>query len=162
MLSHGLVQLGDGPTHCVGEHDASQLDLMFVNDVSVVDTCSVLSPLADHCPTLLQLKFCHTLVMGQPLEFWDYNNADFLGLNNSLLQADWSTIFASASAEESLALWQNIVLSAVIQFVPRVSTLSRPNNKPWYTSHLCRLRRQRDRLFQRSKCLHHDHRLPVA
>ena len=42
---------------------------------------------------------------------------------------------------------------AVEIFVPRRVSTKRPGNKPWYTSYLCRLRRLRDRLFQRSKRL---------
>ena len=99
MTDLGLSQLVDGPTRCVGESSAAQLDLMFVSDVSVVESTNVLSPVSDYCPTLLGLRFSHALVK-QYRTFWDFNNGDFDGLNNHLSSLDWSPVFESSDAEE--------------------------------------------------------------
>ena len=47
-------------------------------------------------------------------------------------------------------------------FVPEKQVRTRPSNRPWYSSRLCRIRRQRDRLFNRSKKLPASHRLSLA
>ena len=57
MADFGLFQIVDGPTRAAGTQQASQLDLMFIDKISLVDSCQVLSPLADHSPTLMKLNF---------------------------------------------------------------------------------------------------------
>ena len=47
-------------------------------------------------------------------------------------------------------------------FVPEKQVRTRPSNRPWYSPTLCRIRRQRDRLYQCSKKLPADHRLSVC
>lgn len=160
MLDHGLTELVEGPTRLTAG-SSSQLDLMFTNDVSAVDNCKTLPPVSDHCATLLQLNLsyssrtkCHST--------WDYNNADFSGLNNFLSTVDWSPVFASSDVNEALSFWENLVLSSLEAFVPRKHKLPQPAKKPWYSSYLLRLRRQRDRLFHRSKTLDKTHRLSIA
>ena len=50
---NGLTQLVAGATRCPHLSSAAQLDLIFVNDISRVNSCQVLPQLSDHCPTLL-------------------------------------------------------------------------------------------------------------
>ena len=57
MADFGLFQIVDGPTRTAGTQQASQLDLMFIDKISLVDSCQVLSPLADHRPTLMKSNF---------------------------------------------------------------------------------------------------------
>ena len=49
----GLFQTVGGLTRAAGTQQASQLELMFIDKTSLVDSCQVLSPLADHSHTLL-------------------------------------------------------------------------------------------------------------
>ena len=44
----GLFQLVSGPTRAAGTKSAAQLDLMFINNVSVVESCDVLPPISEH------------------------------------------------------------------------------------------------------------------
>lgn len=162
MVDYGLVQLVEGPTRSSTESSASQLDLMFANDLSVVESCSVLPPVADHCPTILQFRVNFIIRSRQCRKLWDYKNADFAGLNNFLTSVDWSTVCESADASHALSLWENIVLSSLEAFIPRKIHSPQPQNKPWYSSYLCRLRRQRSRLFHRSKSLDKNHHLSIA
>ncbi len=161
-VEHGLDQVVDGPTRAVGTSAAAQLDLMFTNNASVVDSCSVLSPLADHCPTVLRLRFRHQRKPTRRHAFWDFNHADLPGLNVFLQSTDWSQVLSSTDASQSLDSWYRLLLSAVGQFVPQIMSTAHTGNKPWYSSFLCRLRRQRDRLFQHSKHRDPQHRLSVA
>ena len=48
------------------------------------------------------------------------------------------------------------------QFVPKIVYTVRPGNKPWYSPLLYHLRRQRERLYRRSKHLVEHHHLRVA
>ena len=47
-------------------------------------------------------------------------------------------------------------------FVPEKQVRTRPPNRPWYSATLCRIRRQRDRLYLCFKKLPADHRLSVC
>ena len=58
-ISHGLVQIVNGPTRASGSSCAAQLDLMFIDNVSLVSKCEILSPVADHNPTIAQLSLSH-------------------------------------------------------------------------------------------------------
>ena len=75
---------------------------------------------------------------------------------------DWSPVLASTCPADALSLWESIFLSSVKAFVPHSSAVSRAKNKPWHSSYLCCLRRQRDRLFHRSKRLTSGHHLSLA
>ena len=55
MYDHGLAQMVEGPTR-FSSSSASQLDLIFIDNSDAVIDCLVLPPIADHCPTLLQLQ----------------------------------------------------------------------------------------------------------
>ena len=55
MYDHGLDQMVEGPTR-FSSSSASQLDLIFIDKSDAVSDCLVLPPIADHCPTLLQLQ----------------------------------------------------------------------------------------------------------
>ena len=55
-VSHGLAQVVSEPTFTTSTGREVQLDLMFVNQPSLVQSCTTLAPLADHRPTLLQLS----------------------------------------------------------------------------------------------------------
>jgi len=162
MADHGQVQLVSGPTRCTDNGSASQIDLMFLNDVSVVQSCDVLPPVADHCPTLLQLAVGHTSTPNCCREFWDLSKADLVSLKSVLSEVDWSPVLTSTCPADALSQWESIFLSSVKAFVPHSSVVSRAKNKPWYSSYLCRLRRQRDRLFHRSKRLASGHHLSLA
>ena len=52
--------------------------------------------------------------------------------------------------------------SALCNFVPSSTAVIRPHSKPWYSSYLRRIAKQRDRLFRRSRGLHSEHRLAVG
>ena len=62
----------------------------------------------------------------------------------------------------ALYCWSGIVLSTLDKFAPLQVKMNRPANKSWYSPYLCRLRRVRDRLFNRSEHLSHSHRLSNA
>ena len=55
-LTSGLVQVVNGPTYGIDSKQPSQLDLAFVNAPGLVNDVQILAPIADHCPTLIQLS----------------------------------------------------------------------------------------------------------
>ena len=116
-----------------------KLDLMFINNVSVLEGYEVMSPFSDHCPTVLSLSLC------RPREHvaLDFEKADLHGLNSILAESDWSPVLHCTDVDLALQSWRDIVQRAVDQFVPKIVYTVRPGNKPWYSPLLHRLRRQR-------------------
>ena len=55
MYDQGLAHFVEGPTR-FSSSSASQLDLMFIDNSYAVSDCLILPPIADRCPTLLQLQ----------------------------------------------------------------------------------------------------------
>ncbi len=161
-LTHGLIQLVDGPTREVNCTLPAQLDLMFVDNVSLVEQCSVLSPVADHSPTLLQLNLTTKYEKCQRSQARNYASVDMEALNEVFLLCDWTAVFTSSNTCEALTAWYDIVLSVLDKYVPSSVVVVRPSNKPWYSPYLRRLRRHRDRLFRRSKNLSAEHRISIA
>ena len=57
---NGLTQLVTNPTRCPHLSSAAQLDLIFINDISCIQSCQVLPQLSDHCPSLLSISYQQT------------------------------------------------------------------------------------------------------
>ena len=165
MYDHGLAQMVEGPTR-FSSSSASQLDLIFIDNSDAVSDCLVLPPIADHCPTLLQLQLNVMSLSPQrkgPCKSWNFKLADFPGLNNFLKSVDWSPVYTTPDASAALTLWENILVSSMEQFIPfRTYGAPRLHSKPWFNSFLNRLRRKRNRLFSRSKLLDRNHPLSAA
>ncbi len=109
-VDHGLVQVVDGPTRCVSNASPSQLDLMFINNVSLVESCAVLSPVADHSPTLLQLRLGIASVPQQKChQIWDFDQARWDDLDAFFQACDWSPVLSCTDVNQALQSWNNIV-----------------------------------------------------
>ena len=158
-VANGFAQIIEGPTRDVGGPTAAQLDLMFIDNVELVDSFAVLSPVADHCPTVMHLCLSRRREPTVQYTLRNFELGDLPGLVAFLHDVDWSPVYSALDPEVALGKWYDIFLSAVSSFVPETTVTSRPNNKPWYSSHLHRLRRQRDRLFNRCKGLSSEHRV---
>ena len=162
-IDHGLSQLVEGPdpTRILDNSDPSQVDLMFINNFSIVNSCDVLPPVADHCPTILHLQVC-SASRQSGCSSKRRADIDFKGLNTYLSMIDWSPVLRSNDVNTALSSLELMLTSALDQFSRPTSGSARRDKKPWFNQYLLRLRRQRDRLFRRSKRLTKDHRLSVA
>ena len=160
-VAHGFAQVIEGPTRDVNGPAAAQLDLMFIDNVELFESSDILSPVADHCPTLMYLRLSRKREPLRQHSFRDFDQSDLLGMAAYLQDVDWSLVYSSNNVEDALDHWYDTFLSAANRFVPKITVTTRANNKPWYSSHLHHLQRQRDRLFRRCKGLHSEHCLSV-
>ena len=160
-LEHDLHQTVDGPTYDVEGANPSQLDLMFFNEPQNVKSCSVLSPLSDHCPTIAQLEFSPQRANPTTTYSWDYNRADWPSLRNALAKLDWSPVLSTSNVDVALNSWLSMFSAIVQDYVPR-KRIRHTGGKPWYSPFLHRLARCRDRLFRRSRGLDSYHPLTRA
>ena len=137
-------------------NNPSQLDLMFFNEPQNVKSCSVLSPLSDHCPTIAQLEFSPQRANPTTTYSWDYNRADWPSLRNALAKLDWSPVLSTSNVDVALNSWLSMFSAIVQDYVPR-KRIRHTGGKPWYSPFLHRLARCRDRLFRRSRDLDSYH-----
>ena len=149
----------DGATRISENSEASQIDLMFINDVSPVIKCDVLPPIADHCPTILTLHLSSSLGCQSTQE---HRRIDFEGLRGYLSLVDWSPVLKSTDVNAALSSFVCLLSEALNKYSSPGKAATRRNGKPWFNHYLLRLRRQRDRLCHRSKKLNKDHRLALA
>ena len=87
---------------------------------------------------------------------------DFEGLRDHLSIVDWSPVLSTNDVNVALTSFLRSLSDALGKPSSPQKTASRRNGKPWFNQYLLRLRRQRDRLFHRSKHLGKDHRLSLA
>ena len=152
--SHALTQVVSDATYGVESLSPSRLDLVFINKAKLFKNCTVLPPVADHCPTLVQLQMSgHPSAKTVTFYSWDVDNADFQALRDSLSTADWSTVIGCNNVSEAVSIWSSEILSKAQKFVPLKRHCIRQSSKPWYTPHLHKIARLRNRLFRQSRGL---------
>ena len=163
---HSLSQLVEGPTRAAGTPQATQLDLVFTDRADLVESCTVLSPVADHCPTVMKLKLSakeDSCSSAQKHQFRNYTNVNMAQLNDILQDANWFQVYSASNTENALSAFYDVLFSMLDKHAPLVTTpFSRSSNKPWYSAYLCRLRRLRDRLFRKSKSVPVSHKITLA
>ena len=140
------------PTYGLHTSHPSTLDLILLNKPHLLDHCFVLPPVADHCPTLANLRLPGQRHC-QPVSYstWNYENMDSTGLHDALSSIDWSPVLNCECVDTASERWSSLFLSTVSDYVPKVLHTSRSKGKSWYSAFLHRLSRVRDRLFQRRK-----------
>ena len=109
MCDHDLTQLVEGPTR-FSSTTASQLDLMFVDNTTVVNDC-LLPPIADHSPTLLDVHLNFSRPLTASHQTWNWKCADVAGLKRCLESADWSTVFSAPNPTAAVSEWEKMLLS---------------------------------------------------
>ena len=151
-ITNNLVQTVTEPTYGLHTSHPSTLDLILLNKPHLLDYCYVLPPVADHCPTLANLRLTGQRHC-QPVSYstWNYENMDSTGLHDALSSIDWSPVLNCECVDTATERWSSLFLSTVSDYVPKVLHTSRSKGKPWYSAFLHRLSRVRDRLFQRWK-----------
>lgn len=150
--TQGFCQVIREPTFGLDSANPTLLDLVFINQPSLVTRSSVLPPVADHCPTLLQLQLHGPCTQRASTHFsWDYLNADLDSLRLALAAVDWSPVLSEKDVNSAVSLWSSELHHHVCQHIPLKKIRCRPHSKPWYTPFLKKLARHRDRLFTRSR-----------
>ena len=116
-MSNGLTQVVSDATYTTSSGKDVQLDLMFVNQPLLVQSCSTLAPVADPCPTLMRLSARNGLHRAGRKSYctWDYQNADFDSLREALQRVDWSVLHSFSDPTEAVDEWSWLFHSVLIQ-----------------------------------------------
>ena len=131
-VSNGLAQVVSDATYTTSSGKDVQLDLMFVNQPLLVQSCSTLAPVADHCPTLMRLSARNGLHRAWRKSYctWDYQNADVDSLREALQRVDWSVLHSFSDPTEAVDVWSRLFHSLLMQYIPQKKVKTDPQGKP--------------------------------
>ena len=131
----------------------SLLVLVFIN--KLLKNCTVLPPVVDHCPTLVQLQMSgHPSAKTVTFYSWDGRQCGLPSFERlSLSTVVWFTVIGCNNVSEAVSIWSSELLSKAQKFVPLKRHCIRQSSKPWYTPQLYKIARLRNRLFCQSRGL---------
>ena len=132
---HSISQLVEGRTRAAGTPQASQLDLVFTDRADPVESCTVLSPVADHCPTVMNdVKLSakeDSCSSAQKHQLRNYTDVDMAQMNDALQDANWLQVYSASNTENALSAFYDVLISVLDKHAPLVTTpFSRSSNKP--------------------------------
>ena len=132
---------------------AHEEDQFLVSDHLTITDISVGPPLeiSDHCEITCLLKIKKNTNKAFSRSVWDYNKADWEGLNTSLSNLNWDDCFTAGDVSSCAQLWTETFLSYARRFIPNKLITIRPWDKSWYNNGLRSKKRKRDRTFKIAK-----------
>ena len=98
---------------------ATVLDQFLVSDHLTITDISVGAPLetSDHCEITCQVKCSKNTYKAFSRSVWDYNKADWEGLNTSLSNHNWDDCFTAGDVSSCAQLWTGTFLSYARRFI---------------------------------------------
>ena len=121
-----MTQLISEPTHVKG----NILDLLITNIDNYISDILVNSPsinlASDHFPITFNLAATYSPPKTAVRFVYDFTKADFNGLNNYLLDVDFSPCFDSPTVDDSWLQFKSVLLDAVSSFIPKIKIESLP------------------------------------
>ena len=134
-------------------NSASKLDLVFTNEISIVEKLSFLDPLgaSDHVGISFEITGISCSYSKKKITL--YNRANYEKLRTILSKVTWNDVFNSdTSLQESYDLFEIILNSSVDKCVPTKIILEKPQSKPlWMTSNLTKGCKEKIKLWEKFK-----------
>ena len=158
--NNGLKQIIDVPTR-INDISNSLLDLIIVDSEQMIIDSGTLPPVitSDHC-----VVYCHADLRvasssSYKRQIWDFNHADFEGLNTALCSTQFDEVYDRYTDIDSITNhWMALFKSTITQFIPHRVVRVCSKDKPWVTPEMRRLLCKRHRLwkrFRQSGSAHH-------
>ena len=148
---HGLTQIITQATR-ITANTSTLIDLVFVSSNEFVEEHGILPPCcSDHCAIYVVLKFkkkqnkCHTR------KIYNYNQADFDGLQNYIQIFNWDNIFANNDVNTIAELMVKTISNCIDEFIPHKLVTIRQNDTSWMNGNIRTLMRKRNRLHIKAK-----------
>ena len=103
-------------------------------------------------PPLLRLMFSVTREKSYLKTIWDYDNANYIAINQHLQNTDWDMKFGDSDNVNIINEVINLELnSAMNTCIPKKIIRVRPRDKPWINSEIkCKIRK-RNRVHKKAK-----------
>ena len=130
-----------------------------IDPIIVSYTCTILdsgtltldSEISDHKATYVCLQIPISLSQCYYRDVWNYKNANYNQLNDLIRQHDWdSDINETLTVDGCCQNFSRVFLQFCKTCIPCSKVLTRPNDKPWFTSELRYNIRIRNRLRKKA------------
>ena len=137
----------------ITDNSATCLDQIITNIPNCVKSITVDPPLCtnDHCTVGIDLTLKVSRDIAYFRHIWLYKHADYLGFRKALIDFDWNICFVNKTVNEACEIWSETVLNIARMFIPNKVVQIRPNDVPWYSTELRRLKRRLIRIFRKAK-----------
>ena len=156
----GLEQIVREPTHVHHNHSLSRIDLVFISNAQLANSCSTVPPLSnsDHNGILIQMQWkqsgssnCPNNSKGRTV--WIYNHADWDRANELIENCDWDAL-QGKDINESWSNWTRCgkFLLIMEECIPK-KVLPQRRNIPWLSKTIVQSMRKRNNLYKRAKKL---------
>ena len=151
---YNLAQLIREPSHFT-ENSSSLIDLIFTKNEPFVIFSGVGEAFLDqnlryHCPVFAVFSFDKCKQPCFRRRIWKYDEADYVRLNQLIIDFDWSTI-----KSEDINTYAENFTDTLMEFcslaIPNKMATIRPSAPPWLNSHVRRAIRKRKRAHKLAK-----------
>ena len=130
----------------------SCLDLIMTNHKAIINNTKILPPFhSDHCTVTAEVSFKTYKAQSFKKTMWKFEEANIAGIEEQLDSTDWSFISTNSNINEITQTFEEILMKASNDYVPKITFTVRPNDKPWMNSEIRKEIRKRDRLYHKAK-----------
>ena len=128
-------------------------DQIISNIPYLLKNVTIISPIgtSDHCVVAAQFGFNIEKRKCYQRKVWYYKKADFDYFRSELAGHNWDSCFSSGNPDTICTEWTKTFLEIANKCIPNKIITIRPDDVPWYNSHLRRLRNLRDRSYSTAK-----------
>ena len=148
VLMNNLYQLIETPTHFT-DRSAYLLDILITDSPGLMTNCGTLSNICNlhHLP--VYGEFSLHISSRRPFyrHIWHYNNGDWAGLNSTLACMTWD--LSDIEVNENVKLVTSRILDTCKEYIPNKVVRICPRDKPWMTSRVKYLIKQRNKWIRR-------------
>ena len=122
------------------------------NHKAIINNTKILPPFhSDHCIVTAEVSFKTYKAQSFKKTVWKFEEANIAGIEEQLDSTDWSFISTNSNINEITQTFEEILMKASNDYVPKVTFTVRPNDKPWMNSEIRKEIRKRDRLYHKAK-----------
>ena len=132
---------------------ATVLDQIITNSSSFVKRIKVTPPISsnDHCTVGVSLNFKVKKEVAYKRIVWTYKDADFTKFRRALLDTNFDECFVPEGVDQACSKWTSKFLTTAKACIPNKIVTIRPNDSPWYTNELRKLKKQMMKCFRKYK-----------
>lgn len=151
MSKHNIQNIINDPMR-ITPTSQTCIDLILTNHNSIVINTEVLPPFSsDHCTIAVEVSFKTYKAQAYKHTIWKYEEADKTALYEKFNTTDWSFINNLNDIDDINEKFNQILLTAANELIPKVTFIKRPSDKPWMNNTVRRHMRQRNRLYYKAK-----------
>ena len=135
------------------------LDLILTNMSNICDAPKVIAPigLSDHNSVLCVLKKCKSMNKCKKIQIRPRNSSAKRAFGRWLTNYNWSNLYHTASCEQKLELFQDVISTGLDHFLPCKVVKIHDRDKPWITPSYKQLIKSRQKaFFQKDDKLYHQ------